>query len=105
MTITHTWSVKSLEYADTGDLASVVNHAKWVCFSDDGAGHNWQNTGSTNFAAPDHSNFTAFDTLTEACVLSWLGDEIVAGTEAVNVMIIQKLIDDEASNAGTGVPW
>jgi len=105
MTITHTWTINSLEYADADGLDKVVNQVNWTCFSDDGAGYVWNNDGFTRLSAPDLKTFAAFDTLTEADVLSWLGDEFKTETEATNERAIQKLIDAEASSAGTGVPW
>jgi len=105
MTVSHTWNIDSLEYADADDLAKVVNQVNWVCNSDDGAGHTWNNNGSSRVGAPDTDTFTDFDTLTEADVLAWLGDEFIAAAEAVNEAAIQKLIDAEALSAGTGVPW
>lgn len=105
MTISHSWAINSLEYADADGLVSVVNQVNWACFSNDGAGHTWQNNGSTRLAAPDPNTFEAYAGITEADVLAWLGDEFVAATEAVNAAAIQKLIDAEASSAGTGVPW
>ena len=105
MTIKHTWTINSLEYADADSLTSVVNQINWTCVSDDGEGHVWNNNGSTLLPAPDPDTFEAFAGLTEADVLEWLGDEFVAETEAVNAAAVQKLIDAEASNVGAGVPW
>ena len=105
MTISHTWVIGSLEYADADGLASVVNQVNWVCFSDDGAGHTWNNNGSTRLEAPDPNTFEAYGEITEADVLAWLGADLIAETEAVNEAAIQKLIDAETANAGTGVPW
>jgi hypothetical protein len=105
MTISHTWSIGSLEYADADGLASVVNQVNWVCASDDGAGHTWQNSGSTLLEAPDPDTFEAFAGLTEADALRWLGEEFKAETEAVNEAAIQKLIDAETTSTGVGVPW
>jgi hypothetical protein len=105
MTLSHTWTVNSLEYADAEGLPKVVNQVNWTCFSDDGAGHVWNNNGSARLEAPDPDTFEAYATVTEADALSWLGDEFKAETEAVNAAAIQKLIDAEASSAGAGVPW
>jgi len=106
MTITHTWSINSLEYADKDGLASVVNQVNWVCVSDDGAGHVWRNDSPPKrLDAPDPDTFEAYAGLTEADALAWLGDEFKAATEAVNAAAIQKLIDAETASAGVGVPW
>ena len=105
MTISHNWTINSLEYADADGLASVVNQVNWTCASDDGAGHVWNNNGSTSLEAPDPDTFEAYAGLTEADVLSWLTDEFKAETEAVNEAAIQKLIDAETASAGSGVPW
>jgi len=105
MTISHTWGVNNLEYADTDGLTKVVNQVNWTCFSDDGAGHVWNNDGSTRMDAPNPDSFTGYDTLTETDVLAWLGAEFIAATEAVNAAAIQKLIDAESTASGTGVPW
>lgn len=105
MTISHTWTIDSLEYADAAGLSRVVNRVNWTCFSDDGAGHTWNSDGSKTVGTPNPNTFTAFDTLTEADALAWLGDEFKTATEAVNAAAIQKLIDASASSAGTGVPW
>ena len=105
MPISHTWKIKSLEYADADGLDKVVNQVNWACFSDDGAGHTWSNGGPSTVTTPNPASFTDFDTLTEADVLAWLGAEFIAATEAVNAAAIQKLIDAEASDAGVGVPW
>jgi len=105
MTISHNWTINSLEYADADGLTSVVNQVNWTCFSDDGAGHTWDNGGSTRLEAPDPDTFEAYAAITEADVLEWLGDEFKAATEAVNAAAIQKLIDAETTSAGAGVPW
>lgn len=105
MPITHTWTINSLEYADKDGLTSVVEQVNWTCLSDDDAGHVWNNNGSTRLDAPDPDTFAAYDTVTEANVLAWLGDEFKAATEAVNAAAIQKLVDAETSSAGAGVPW
>jgi len=105
MPISHTWTINSLEYADAAGLASVVNQVNWTCFSDDGAGLTWQNSGSTHLEAPDPDVFTDYDALTETEVLGWLGASLIAATEAANVLAIQKLIDVEVTNTGAGVPW
>jgi hypothetical protein len=105
VTISHTWDIISLEYADTDVLVRVVNHINWICISHDSAGHTCSKNGSKQLDAPDPDSFTPFDTLAETDVLEWLGDEFIAATEAVNAAAIQKLIYAEASSAGTGVPW
>jgi len=106
MTISHTWDINSLEYADADDLPSVVNQVNWICTSDDGAGHTWRNDNPPKrLNAPDPGTFEAYAGLTKADVLSWLGDDFKAATEAANEAAIQKLIDAEASSAGVGVPW
>jgi len=105
MPISHAWDIISLEYADKDGLDKVVNQVNWSCFSDDGAGHVWNNNGSARLEAPDPDTFEAYAGITEANVLEWLGDEFKAATEAVNVAAIQKLIDAETASAGTGVPW
>jgi len=105
MTIAHTWTIGSLEYADADGLAAVVNQVNWTCASDDGAGHVWNNNGSTRLETPNPDTFEAYTDLTEADALVWLGDEFKAATEAVNVAAIQKLIDAETASAGVGVPW
>ena len=38
-------------------------------------------------------------------MIEWLGADFIAETEAVNEAAIQKMIDAETANAGTGVPW
>ena len=105
MTIKHAWSINSLEYADKDGLTSVVEQVNWTCASDDGAGHVWNNNDSTRLGAPDPDTFAAYDTVTEANVIEWLGDEFKAATEADNEAAIQKLIDAESTASGTGVPW
>ena len=105
MTISHNWTINSLEYADADGLSSVVNQVNWTCFSDDGAGHAWSNNGSTRLEAPDPDTFEAYAAITEADVLSWLGAVFITDTEAVNAAAIQKLIDAETTSAGSGTPW
>jgi hypothetical protein len=105
MTVSHTWTINSLEYADAAGLASVVNQVNWTCFSDDGAGHVWNNNGSTRLASPDPDTFEAYAGITEADVMVWLGDEFKAATEAVNAAAIQMQIDAESAASGVGVPW
>ena len=106
MPISHTWTINSLEYADADGLVSVVNQVNWTCFSDDGAGHTWSNDSPpVRFTTPNPKTFTDFDTLAEADVIAWLGEEFIAATEAVNERAIQMLIDAELCEAGVGVPW
>jgi len=103
--ITHTWNIDALEYADVGNLTKVVKRAKWLCVSDDNAGHSVNSDGSVPLDLPHHDVFTDYDALTETEVLGWLGASLIAATEAANVLAIQKLIDAEVTNTGTGVPW
>ena len=106
MTVSHIWTIKSLEYADAAGLASVINQVNWVCVSDDGEGRVWRNDSPPKrLDAPDPATFEAYAEITEANVIEWLGDEFKAATEAVNVAAIQKLIDAETASAGVGVPW
>jgi len=105
MTVSHTWTINSLEYADKYGLTSVVQQVNWACISDDGAGHIVGKDGFTRLAAPDPDKFTDFDTLTEVDVIAWLGVDFIAEQEAINSAAIQKLIDAEAEAAGAGVPW
>jgi hypothetical protein len=105
MTVSHTWNVASLGYADASELSSVINQIKWVCVSDDGAGHTWYSDGTKHLGAPDPDSFSDFDTLTEADVLVWLGDGFIAEQEAAHEAAIQMNIDAETSSAGVGVPW
>jgi hypothetical protein len=105
MTISHTWSVAFLEFADADGLASVVNRVNWVCSSDDGNGHSRVKPGSTSLNSPDPASYTAYVDIIEADVIAWLDDSVTAEAEAQNEAAIQRLIDAEASNAGFGVPW
>jgi hypothetical protein len=105
MTISHTWTINSLEYADTVGFTKAVNRIVWSCSSDDGDGHVWNSDGSKILGAPNPNTFAAFDTLTQDDVTAWLGAAYIAAKEAVAGAAIQKLIIAEASNAGAGVPW
>jgi len=76
MSTTYTWNVNTMDTAPSQDgLSDVVKVIHWRLTASDGV--NSVDTYSTvSLDAPDASNFTAFDTLTEAQVISWVESKL-----------------------------
>lgn len=76
MSITYTWNVNTMDTAPALDgLSDVVRVIHWRLTATDGV--NSVDTYSTvSLDAPDANNFTAFNTLTEAQVISWVESKL-----------------------------
>lgn len=99
MSLTYTWSIKSLKKQDdpSAQLNDIIVQTYWECTGTDENG----NTGTFNGATPfdpdqvDAANFTAYESLTEAQVLGWI-QAVVNGNPGYKDHIdqqIQKQID------------
>lgn len=95
----YTWSITSVQKADTGDLSGVIIQTRWSCTGTDENGHTGTFHGATPFDinAVDPTNFTPFDELTEQQVLSWI-QGVVIGTywEHVEQQIAKQVLASKA---------
>lgn len=90
MTITYTWRISEIECAPTqGDLSNVATTVHWRLDGTDG-NHYSGVYGATALESPSAENFTAFESLTEEQVLSWL--ESALGS---NVAALKEKIENE----------
>lgn len=94
MALTYTWALKSLKKADVNDLSGVIVQTHWTCTGTDADGVDGTFQGATPFNPEeiDPNNFTAYENLTEAQVLSWI-QAVVAGPykEHVEAQIMRQI--------------
>jgi len=111
--MTHTWTVSALDYTVSQDgLSNVVNTVHWRCSKSDDDGNTGSAYGTHNLGAPDANNFTAWDDINEATVLSWMTADMVAtaaeGEDPVGNIensIDAQIAEQATPTTGTGVPW
>jgi hypothetical protein len=76
MSLTYTWSIKSLKKQDdpSTELNDIIVQTYWECTGTDENGNSGTFNGATPFEPDqvDAANFTAYESLTEAQVLGWI---------------------------------
>ena len=99
MSLTYTWKIKSLKKQDdpSAELNDIIVQTYWECTGTDEDDHSGTFHGATPFEPDrvDPNNFTSYEDLTEAQVLSWIQD-IVNDSPTYKAHIdqqIQKQID------------
>lgn len=99
MALTYTWKIKSLKKQDdpSAELNDIIVQTYWECTGTDEDDHSGTFHGATPFEPDqvDPDNFTAYEDLTEAQVISWIQD-VVNGNPGYKAHIdeqIQKQID------------
>lgn len=99
MALTYTWKIKSLKKQDdpSADLNDIIVQTYWECTGTDTDGNSGTFHGATPFEPDqvDPNNFTTYENLTEAQVLSWI-QAVVNGNPGYKAHIdeqIQKQID------------
>jgi hypothetical protein len=111
MALTYTWKLKSLKKTDADGLSGVIVGTQWELTGTDEDGIAGTFHGATPFklAEVDTENFTPYEELTQAQILSWI-DGIVVGSYKEHIDgQIQKQIDAQKNpvvevNDGT-FPW
>jgi len=112
MANTYNWTINKLDVRPTQDsLSNVVYNIHWgyTATSDqtdaDGNAYSATNIGVQIVSTPDPSNFTAFESLTQADVEGWLeaSDLDVAGLKASLDLQIEKLITPDS--VALDAPW
>jgi hypothetical protein len=115
MALTYEWKIKSLKKQDNPslELNDIIVQTYWECTGTDED----DNSGTFHGAMPfdpdqiDPDNFTAYEDLTEAQVLSWIQDVVDNNVGYKNHIDeqIQKQIDAIARPvtevSGDGLPW
>lgn len=100
MALTYTWALKSLKKADLGDLTGVIVQTHWTCTGTDADGDDGTFHGATPFnpAEVDPENFTAYEDLTEAQVLSWIKGVVVgAYKDHVDQQIMKQITEKKTT--------
>jgi len=99
MALTYTWKIKSLKKQDdpSAELNDIIVQTYWECTGTDSANNSGTFHGATPFEPDqvDPDNFTSYEDLTEAQVLSWIQD-VVESNPSYKAHIdeqIQKQID------------
>ena len=111
MALTYTWALKSLKKADVDNLSGVIVQTHWTCTGTDEDGNEGVFNGATPFnpAEVDPNNFTAYEDLTEAQVLSWIEGVVVgAYKEHVDAQILKQIAEKKAPAvevAEGAFPW
>lgn len=80
MALTYTWKIKSLKKQDdpSAELNDIIVQTYWECTGTDSANNSGTFHGATPFEPDqvDPDNFTTYEDLTEAQVLSWVQDVV-----------------------------
>jgi hypothetical protein len=99
MALTYTWKIRSLKKQDdpSAELDDIIVQTYWECTGTDSDGNSGTFNGATPFEPDqvDPDNFTTYENLTEAQVLSWIQDVVNTNDsykEHINQQI-QKQID------------
>ena len=99
MSLTYTWKIKSLKKQDdpSAELNDIIVQTYWECTGTDEDDHSGTFHGATPFEPDrvDPDNFTSYEDLTEAQVISWI-QAVVNGSSTYKSHIdqqIQKQID------------
>jgi len=107
MAITYTWAVTGMKVTTIGDLQDYVVQTYWTKTGTDENG----NTGTFSGATPLHPdptqpNFTPFDQLTQAIVLSWI-EPLVTGQyeQHVNDVIAEQIAAKINPVTQPDLPW
>ena len=110
MAATFTYSISQTDFVLSEDgLTNVINNLHWRCDAAEtngGKDYAAGSYGTQSLAAPDPSNFTAYDSVTEANCIAWLKAEM--GADAVTALEagLQANIDAQITpTTGEGVPW
>ena len=76
MTFIYTWKIKSLKKQDdpSSELNDIIVQTYWECIGTDESGNSGTFNGATPFKPDqvDPNNFTSYEDLTEAQVISWI---------------------------------
>ena len=76
MSTTYTWNVSTMDTAPSQDgLSNVVKTIHWRLKADNGT-HIVETYSAVSLDSPDAENFTDFDSLTEAQVISWVESKV-----------------------------
>lgn len=115
MALTYEWKIRSLKKQDdpSTQLTDIIVQTYWECTGTDEGGNSGTFNGATPFKPDqiDPDNFTLYENLTEAQVLSWIQD-VVNDNPSYKAHIddqIQKQIDviirpmDDVY--GDNLPW
>jgi len=101
MAITYEYKIANLEYTNDDSKGVVVAH--YEVFSREGKEF-VRAYGALNFVPkPDDPNYTPFDQLTEADVLSWVKAEL--DTAQIEQALAQKLNEKLNPTVVSGLPW
>lgn len=111
MALTYTWKLKSLKKTDADGLSGVIVGTQWELTGTDEDGFSGTFHGATPFKLNevDPENFTPYEQLTQAQVLSWIEGVVVGSYKEHVDGQIQKQIDVQKNpvvevNDGT-FPW
>ena len=115
MALTYTWKIKNLKKQDDPslELNDIIVQTYWECTGTDEDGNSGSFHGATPFEPDqvDPNNFTTYENLTEAQVLSWIQD-VVNGNPGYKQHIdeqIQKQINaivrPVVEVSGEELPW
>ena len=103
-----TWTIATLE-RDLADGGVTVAHwrasaSETVGEGDDAVTYSASSYGTVGFTPdPTSSDYIAYDSLTEADVLSWVWGSV--GQDTVEAALTAKIEADKTPSSGSGVPW
>ena len=109
-----TWRIPNLDRSPTeGSLSDVVKTVHWTASDSETVGsgdsaviHTGRSYGAVAIGAANASNFTAYDSVTEANAIAWakaaLGSDEVTRIETG---IAAQITESKTPTSKTGIPW
>lgn len=111
MELTYTWKLERLKKISTDSVQDAVIQTYWTLTGTDADGVSGTFSGATPFDINDvdPENFTPYEQLTEAQVLSWIQAVVVdAYKEHIDSRIIQQIVQTKQSvveDQPESFPW
>ena len=83
---TYTFKINAVDvHTQVGDLEKVVYNVHWSYIAEDEDGNQASMIGVQSVSEPDADNFTAFDSLVQADIISWIEPQFVLSEMQANL--------------------
>ena len=106
MTVTHAWSITNLDYMPRNGLPKVVCCIHYEVISTDSESNvSVRGIGTFQVGEPSPEDFTPWEDLTEAAVLSWIAAPAKAAIEEAALSRIAAKLAEISETVGAGTPW
>lgn len=110
MSLVHTWELTGMKLQSDGEVTNAVVQTYWKCTGTDADGNSGTFSGATPFdlSTIDPNNFTPYEDLTEAQVLSWVEAAAASYMDHIDEQIakqIQQQIAPVTEVSEGSFPW